>query len=137
MSARPFWERTLSPRKPRATRALTSKPSCRDMLPAIAADGLADAVDAFCEHIAFSPEETAQFFSATRALGFPVRLHADQLSDLGGATLGARFSALSADHLGYANDAGRGCYGPLPALPLCSCRGAFYFIRERRLPPVD
>jgi hypothetical protein len=93
------------------------------MLPAIAADGLADAVDAFCEHIAFSPEETAQFFSATRALGFPVRLHADQLSDLGGATLGARFSALSADHLGYANDAGRGCYGPLPALPLCSCRG--------------
>ena len=61
--------------------------------------------------------------SRLRALGFPVRLHADQRSDLGGATLGARFSALSADHLGYANDAGRGCYGPLPALPLCSCRG--------------
>jgi imidazolonepropionase len=109
---------------------------CRDMLPIIAADGLADAVDAFCENIAFSPEETAQFFSAARALGFPVRLHADQLSDLGGATLAARFSALSADHLEYSNDAGVAAMA-LAGTVAVLLPGAFYFIRERRLPPVN
>jgi imidazolonepropionase len=109
---------------------------CNEMLPAIATDGLADAVDAFCETIAFSAEETARIFAAARNLGLPVKLHADQLSNLHGAALAARFGALSADHLEYADEesvtamAGAGTVAVL--LP-----GAFYFIREKQTPPVD
>ena len=77
---------------------------CDDMLPALAADGLADAVDAFCEGIAFSPEQTARVFERAQQLGLPVKLHADQLSNLHGAALAARFGALSADHLEYTDD---------------------------------
>ena len=76
------------------------------MLPAIAGEGLADAVDGFCEGIAFSPEQIAQVFDAARALGLPVKLHADQLSNLYGAALAARYGALSADHLEYTDEPG-------------------------------
>jgi len=109
---------------------------CRDMLPTLAAEHLADAVDAFCESIAFSPEETAQVFSAARALGLPVRLHADQLSNLGGATLAARFGALSADHLEYASDEGVAAMAGAGTVAVL-LPGAFYFIREKQVPPVD
>jgi imidazolonepropionase len=107
-----------------------------EMLPAIAAEGLADAVDGFCEGIAFSPDEIARVFTAAKAFGLPVKLHADQLSNLGGATLAARFGALSADHLEYTDEAGvaamaaRGTVAVL--LP-----GAFYFVRETRVPPIE
>jgi imidazolonepropionase len=112
------------------------KSLCRDMLPAIAAGGLADSVDAFCENIAFSPEETALVFSAARALGCPVRLHADQLSDLGGAALAARFGALSADHLEYASEQGVVAMAAARTIAVL-LPGAFYFIRERQVPPVE
>lgn len=79
---------------------------CEVMLPAIAASGLADAVDAFCEKIAFSPAETRRVFECARALGLPVKLHADQLSDLGGAALSAEFGGLSADHIEHTSDEG-------------------------------
>ncbi len=106
-----------------------------EMLPTIAGSGLADAVDAFCETIGFSPEETARVFEAARACGLPVKLHADQLSDLGGAALAARFGALSADHVDYTGEdgvaalAGAGTVAVL--LP-----GAFYFLRETQAPPI-
>jgi imidazolonepropionase len=109
---------------------------CNEMLPSIAADGLADAVDAFCEGIAFSVEQTAQVFAKARSLGLPVRLHADQLSNLHGAALAARFGARSADHLEYADEDGiaamTGAGTVAVLLP-----GAFYFIRERQLPPIE
>jgi imidazolonepropionase len=79
---------------------------CIRMLPAIANEGLADAVDAFCESIAFTPSETRRVFETARALGLPVKLHADQLSDSGAAALVAEFGGLSADHLEYTNEAG-------------------------------
>ena len=77
-----------------------------EMLPAIAAEGLADAVDGFCEGIAFSPDEIARLFEAAGKLGLPVKLHADQLSNLHGAALAARFGALSADHLEHTDEPG-------------------------------
>ncbi len=108
---------------------------CDEMLPAAAGAGLADAVDAFCERIAFSPEQTSRVFERARALGLPVRLHADQLSDLGGAALASRFAALSADHLEYTNEAGvRAMAGAGTVAVLLP--GAFYFLRETKLPPV-
>ena len=79
---------------------------CAQMLPAIAAEGLADAVDAFMEGIAFSGAQTARVFEVAKRLGLPVKLHADQLSNLGGATLAARYGALSADHLEHTDEAG-------------------------------
>jgi imidazolonepropionase len=106
------------------------------MLQAIAAEGLADAVDVFAEKIAFTSEETARIFDAARALGLAVKLHADQLSDQGGAALAARFCALSADHLEYSNEAGilaMAASGTIAVL----LPGAFYFLRETRLPPVE
>lgn len=108
---------------------------CEVILPAMAAAGAIDHVDAFCEGIAFTPEQTARVFDAARALGLPVKLHADQLSDLGGGALAARHGALSADHLEYLSDAGvaamaaAGTVGVL--LP-----GAFYTLRETQCPPV-
>jgi imidazolonepropionase len=109
---------------------------CVRMLPAIAHEGLADAVDAFCENIAFTPSEVRRVFETARALGLPAKLHADQLSDLGSAALAAEFNALSADHLEYTSEAGvralanAGCVAVmLPA--------AFYVLRESRLPPID
>ena len=106
-----------------------------EMLPAIAAEGLADAVDAFCEGIAFTPEEVAQVFAAAQRAGLPVKLHADQLSDLGGAALAARFRALSADHLEYANDDGIEAMARAGTVAVM-LPGACYFLREATHPPV-
>jgi imidazolonepropionase len=109
---------------------------CNEMLPAIAAEGLADAVDAFCEGIAFSVEQTAQVFAKAQTLGLPVRLHADQLSNLHGAALAARFGALSADHLEYADEDGVAAMARAGTVAVV-LPGAFYFIREKQLPPID
>jgi imidazolonepropionase len=106
-----------------------------DMIPQIKASGLADALDAFCEKIAFSPEETAKVFTAARAHGLPVKLHADQLSDLGGAALAARFGALSADHLEYTSTRGVAAMAKAGTVAVL-LPGAFYFLRETKLPPV-
>ena len=109
---------------------------CTKVLPALAAEGLADAVDAFCEGIAFSIEQTARVFETARRLGLPVKLHADQLSNLGGAALAARFSALSADHLEYTDEAGAVAMAKAGTVAVL-LPGAFYFIRETQKPPVD
>ena len=106
------------------------------MLPALHADGLVDAVDGFCEGIAFSPEQIARVFDAARALGLPVKLHADQLSDLGGATLAARYGALSADHLEHASDDGAAAMARAGTVAVL-LPGACYFLRETHRPPVD
>jgi imidazolonepropionase len=105
----------------------------RDIVPA--AVGLADAVDAFCEGIAFSPEETAWVFDAARAHGLPVKLHADQLSDLGGAALAARYGALSADHLEYASADGLRAMAAAGSVAVL-LPGATYFLREARHPNI-
>ena len=108
----------------------------RDMLPALAAEGLADAVDGFCEGIAFSPDEIAQVFDTAKRFGLPVKLHADQLSNLHGAALAARYGALSADHLEYTDEAGAAAMAAAGTVAVL-LPGAFYFIRETRKPPVD
>jgi imidazolonepropionase len=109
---------------------------CREMLPAVAQAGLADAVDAFMEGIAFSGEQTARVFEAATALGLPVKLHADQLSNLGGAALAAKFSALSADHLEHTDAAGVAAMARAGTVAVL-LPGAFYFIREMQKPPVE
>ncbi len=105
------------------------------MLPEIAASGLADAVDAFCETIGFSPEQTARVFEAARAQGLPVKLHADQLSDLGGAALAARYGALSADHLEFTGAEGVAAMAAAGTVAVI-LPGAFYALRETQVPPV-
>lgn len=107
----------------------------RTMLPAIAGLGLADAVDAFCETIAFTPEQVSRLFAAARALGLPVKLHADQLSDGGGAALAASFGALSADHLEYTGADGVRAMAEAGTVAVL-LPGAFYVLRETRAPPV-
>lgn len=105
------------------------------ILPAIAAEGLADAVDGFCEGIAFLPEQIARVFDKARALGLPVKLHADQLSNLHGAELAARYGALSADHLEYTDDAGAVAMAKAGTVATI-LPGAYYFIRETKKPPI-
>lgn len=97
---------------------------------------LADAVDAFCESIGFSPAQTARVFDRARQLGLPVKLHADQLSDLGGAALAARYGALSADHLEYTSEEGARALAAAGTVAVL-LPGAFYFLREKQLPPID
>ena len=109
---------------------------CGQILPAIAAEKLADAVDGFCEGIAFSPEQIARVFDTARTLGLPVKLHADQLSNLHGAALAARYGALSADHLEYTDEAGAAAMAQTGTVATV-LPGAFYFIRETKKPPVD
>lgn len=109
---------------------------CTEMLPAVAKAGLADAVDAFMEGIAFSGKQTARVFEAAAALGLPVKLHADQLSNLGGAALAAKFSALSADHLEHTDAAGAAAMSKAGTVAVL-LPGAFYFIRETQKPPVE
>jgi len=109
---------------------------CQKMLPAVAQTGLADAVDAFMEGIAFSRAQTARVFAAARARGLPVKLHADQLSNLGGAALAAEFSALSADHLEHTDEAGVAAMARAGTVAVL-LPGAFYFIRETQKPPVE
>jgi imidazolonepropionase len=106
---------------------------CDEMLPSAAP--LADAVDAFCETIGFSVKQTARVFEAARNLGLPVKLHADQLSDSGGAQLAAQFGALSADHLEYTSEAGVDALGRRGTVAVL-LPGAFYFLREKQLPPL-
>lgn len=105
-------------------------------LPALHAEGLVDAVDAFCEGIGFSPAQTRRVFEAARALGLPVKLHADQLSDLGGASLAAEFGGLSADHIEYTGDAGVRAMAEAGTVAVL-LPGAFHVLRETRLPPLD
>ncbi|MBL9069996.1 MAG: imidazolonepropionase [Sphingopyxis sp.] len=108
---------------------------CDAMLPAIAAAGLVDAVDAFCENIGFSPAQTERVFEAATRHGLPVKLHAEQLSNQHGAALAARYGALSADHLEYLDDAGIAAMAESGTVATL-LPGAFYFLRETRLPPV-
>jgi imidazolonepropionase len=105
------------------------------MLRAIAREELADAVDAFCENIAFSPEQTARMFAAAQAESLPVKLHADQLSNLHGAKLAAEHRALSADHLEYTDDDGVAAMARAGTVAVL-LPGAFYVLREQQLPPV-
>ncbi|WP_132534364.1 imidazolonepropionase [Rhizobium sp. PP-F2F-G48] len=107
-----------------------------EMLPALVAEGLADAVDGFCEGIAFSPAEMRRVFDAAKALGIPVKLHADQLSNLHGAALAAFYGALSADHLEYTDAAGAEAMAASGTVAVI-LPGAFYFIRETKKPPID
>ena len=105
-------------------------------LPALQAEGLVDAVDAFCEGIGFAPAQTRRMFEAAHALGLPLKLHADQLSDLGGAALAAGFDGLSADHIEYTSDEGvraMAAHGTVAVL----LPGAFHVLRETKLPPLD
>lgn len=108
---------------------------CREMLPALAKEDLPDAVDAFCEGIAFSPEQVARVFAAAKALGLNVKLHADQLSNLHGAKLAAEFGALSADHLEYADEEGAVAMAKAGTVAVL-LPGAFYMLRETQAPPV-
>ena len=105
------------------------------MLDAVAAENLADAIDCFAEGIAFTNDETSRIFTAARAKGLAVKLHADQLTDQGGAALAARFGALSADHLEYASDNGLEAMG-LAGTVAVLLPGAFYFLREKQMPPL-
>jgi imidazolonepropionase len=108
---------------------------CLPALAAAQAEGLADAVDGFCEGIAFSPDEIARVFAEAARLGLPVKLHAEQLSNLGGATLAARHGALSADHLEYLDDAGIAAMARAGTVAVL-LPGAFYTLRETQAPPV-
>ncbi|AUH00045.1 imidazolonepropionase [Prodigiosinella confusarubida] len=110
--------------------------ACNQLLPAVARENLADAVDAFCEHLAFNPPQVARLFEAAKAHGLPVKLHAEQLSSLHGSQLAARFTALSADHLEYATPddvAAMAAAGTVAVL----LPGAYYLLRETQTPPVD
>ncbi|BBO66502.1 imidazolonepropionase [Desulfosarcina alkanivorans] len=107
-----------------------------EMMPAVAADGLAQAVDVFCERIAFTPAQTERVLSAARRLNLGVKLHAEQLSDSKGAAMAARFGALSADHLEYLDAAGAKAMAAAGTVAVL-LPGAFYFLKETRTPPVD
>ena len=109
---------------------------CTRILPAAARAGLADMVDAFCERIAFSPAQTRRVFEAARALGLPLKLHADQLSDLGGAALAAEFRARSAEHLEHTNADGVRAMAKAGTVAVL-LPGAFYALRETKLPPIE
>ena len=106
------------------------------ILPAAASEGLATAVDAFCEHIGFTPDEVGAFFEAAAELGLDVKLHAEQLSNLEGAALAARFGALSADHLEHVDEAGVAAMAAAGMVAVL-LPGAFYALRETRRPPVE
>ncbi|PRH88022.1 imidazolonepropionase [Labrys okinawensis] len=108
---------------------------CREMLPVVAAEGLADAVDGFCEGIAFLPEHISKVFEAAKKAGLPVKLHADQLSNLHGAKLAADYGALSADHLEYTDDEGAAAMQAAGTVAVI-LPGAYYFIRETKQPPI-
>jgi len=105
-------------------------------LPRLHAEGLVDAVDAFCEGIGFSPAQTRRVFEAARALGLPVKLHADQLSDLGGAALAAEFGGLSADHIEHTSEASVRAMAESGTVAVL-LPGAFHVLRETKLPPLE
>ena len=109
---------------------------CNEMLPVLAREGLVDAVDAFCDTIGFTSAQTERVFRAARSLNLPVKLHAEQLSDQHGAALAARYGALSADHLEWLGDDGIVAMAAARTVAVL-LPGAFYFLRETRLPPVQ
>ena len=109
---------------------------CNVMLPALVREGLVDAVDAFCETIGFTPAQTERVFRAAQALGVPVKLHAEQLSDQGGAALVARYGGLSADHLEWLSPAGVDAMARAGTVAVL-LPGAFYCLRETRVPPIE
>jgi len=121
---------------PGEERASYVRQVCEEVIPRIAVEALADAVDAFHETIAFTMEEAAAVFEAARRHGLAVKLHADQLNDNGGAALAARFSALSADHLEYTSDEGAAAMAQAGTVAVL-LPGAFYVLKETRKPPVD
>lgn len=108
---------------------------CDTMIPAMAEEGLADAVDGFCETIGFSPAQIEQVFLAARAHGLPVKLHAEQLSNSHGAALAAQYGALSADHLEHLDEAGIAAMKAAGSVAVL-LPGAYYFTRETQLPPI-
>jgi len=106
-----------------------------EMIPEFAQEGLVDAVDAYCERIGFNPDQTERLFAAAQARGLPIKIHAEQLSNLGGAALAARYRAVSADHLEYLDEAGVAAMAAAGTVATL-LPGAFYFTRETRLPPI-
>ena len=108
---------------------------CSDMIPAVAEADLANAVDAFCEGIGFSPEQTERVFKAAKAQDLHIKLHADQLSDLSGAALAAKYGALSADHLEYTSTASVEAMAQAGTVAVL-LPGAFYTLKETKLPPI-
>jgi len=106
------------------------------MIPTLAREGLIDAVDGFCETIAFTRDEIARVFSAAKRAGLPVKLHADQLSNSGGAALAAEYRALSADHLEYADEDGLAAMASAGVVATL-LPGAYYVLKERRAPPIE
>ena len=108
---------------------------CEEMIPKVAAAGLADAVDGFCDTIGFDRQQIRRVFEAARAHHLPVKLHAEQLSNMGGATLAAEFGALSADHLEHLDADGAYALARAGTVAVL-LPGAFYFLRETRVPPV-
>jgi imidazolonepropionase len=106
------------------------------MIPALASEGLIDAVDGFCETIAFTRDEIARVFTAARQAGLPVKLHADQLSNSKGASLAAKFGALSADHLEYADEDGLAAMAAAGVVAVL-LPGAYYVLKERHAPPLE
>jgi imidazolonepropionase len=109
---------------------------CIPALHAAHVEGLVDAVDGFCEGIAFSPAQIERVFEAAQSIGLPVKLHAEQLSNLGGAALAARYGAMSADHLEYLDEAGAVAMAASGTVAVI-LPGAFYTLRETRMPPID
>ena len=109
---------------------------CEEVLPAVHYENLADAVDGFCENIAFSPNQISRVFEKAKSFGLPVKLHAEQLSNLGGATLAAKYGALSADHLEFLDQTGVEVMGESGTVAVL-LPGAFYTLRETQLPPLE
>ena len=109
---------------------------CEEVLPAVHYENLADAVDGFCENIAFSPKQISRVFEKAKSFGLPVKLHAEQLSNLGGATLAAKYGALSADHLEFLDQKGVEVMGKSGTVAVL-LPGAFYTLRETQFPPLE
>jgi len=124
------------PPEHRSDRATYVGKAVDEILPAAHAEGLVDAVDAYCEPIAFTTDEVARLFDKAEDLGLPVKLHADQLSDGGGAALAARYNALSADHIEHSSAAGVAAMGEAGVVAVL-LPGAFLMLRETKQPPVD
>ncbi|MEO7399346.1 MAG: imidazolonepropionase [Polaromonas sp.] len=109
---------------------------CKEMMPALAAEGLIDAVDVFCERIAFSLEETERVFKAAKALSLPIKLHAEQLSSMGGSALAARYGALSCDHIEHLPQTGIAAMKAAGTVAVL-LPGAYYTLRDTQLPPIQ
>ncbi|WP_411853216.1 imidazolonepropionase, partial [Yersinia enterocolitica] len=109
---------------------------CDTIIPQVAKEKLADAVDAFCEHLAFSPAQVERVFLAAQQAGLPVKLHAEQLSSLNGSTLAAKFNAMSADHLEYATESDVRAMADAGTVAVL-LPGAYYLLRETQCPPIE